>query len=175
MSGHELILGGVKSGKTRYGMQRAMQGRQQIIYVATAQARDDEMRARIRRHRDDRPDDWLLIEEPIALSDVLKSHDSVEHCFIVDCLTLWMSNLLEQKDAVMDNQIDQFLNTLNQVDARVIMISNETSMGVVPLGSLTRRYCDAIGLLHQSAGQLCNRVTLMVAGLPIQVKGSEDA
>ena len=167
----ELVLGGARSGKSGYAQQQALTGNLQVIYVATATAGDAEMQKRIERHRADRPSHWQLIEEPIALASVITANASPESCILVDCLTLWLSNLLAADDEqLMQNEINQLCEALPVVQGRLILVSNETGLGIIPMGELTRRYCDEVGLLHQRLAQLCDHVTFMVAGLPQKLK-----
>ena len=129
------------------------------------------MQARIERHQADRPAHWRLIEEPVALADTLRQNASTAHCLLVDCLTLWLSNLLAlQDESVFRLQIDSLLQVLPTLPGKLIFVSNETGLGIIPMGELTRRYCDEAGLLHQRLAQLCESVTFMVAGLPQKIK-----
>lgn len=167
----ELILGGARSGKSGYAQQQAIESGLQVIYIATATAGDAEMQDRIRRHRADRPSHWQLIEEPLALADTLKGNASAENCVLVDCLTLWLSNLLGlQDEAVFQTQLNKLFEVLPTLPGKIIFVSNETGLGIIPMGELTRRYCDEAGLLHQRLAQLCEQVTFMVAGLPQHLK-----
>lgn len=167
----ELILGGARSGKSGYAQQQAIECGLRVIYIATATADDAEMQDRIRRHRADRPSHWQLIEEPLALADTLKQNTSAEHCVLVDCLTLWLSNLLGRQDeTVFQIQLNKLFEVLPRLPGKIIFVSNETGLGIIPMGELTRRYCDEAGLLHQRLAGLCERVTFMVAGLPQKLK-----
>ncbi len=169
-----LVLGGAKSGKSRYaetlvGAEVSQSGGS-AIYLATATADDDEMRARIARHREDRTragTAWKTIEEPIAISSQLTDLDA-QTTVLIDCLTLWLSNCLHQQS--WPKQKERLFAALDSSDSNLIFVSNEISMGVVPLGELTRQYVDEIGLLHQQLAAQCNQVTLMVAGLPTKLK-----
>lgn len=168
----ELILGGVRSGKSRLAEQHAMDSGLPVTYVATATADDDEMRTRIAHHRKQRPDHWRLVEEPLALAAILQREAAAGHCVLVDCLTLWLTNLLCAQDEMrLSQEIADLLRVLPGLPGHIILVSNETGMGVVPLGELTRRYCDEAGRLHQAVAQSCERVILTVAGLPLNVKG----
>ncbi len=167
-----LILGGVRSGKSRFGEQLAVVSELPVTYIATATAGDDEMRTRIAAHREHRPKDWLVIEEPIQLGRALQSHAAVNSLLLVDCLTLWLTNLLTAKsDSVFKQERSALLATLPDLKGKIILISNETNMGITPMGALSRRYCDEAGRLHQELAGLCDRVILMVAGLPQIMKG----
>ena len=167
-----LILGGVRSGKSQLAEQLAMDSGLPVTYIATATAEDAEMHRRIERHRADRPDHWALVEEPIALAAALKQHAAEGRCVIVDCLTLWLTNLLMADDPdLLEQELDALLAALDGLPGEVILVSNETGMGVIPLGEITRRYCDEAGRLHQRLAQQCERVVLTVAGLPQVLKG----
>lgn len=169
----ELILGGVRSGKSALAQQKAIDSGLAVVYVATATAADEEMAERITRHRNDRPHEWLLCEEPLALANVLKQNARSDRCLLVDCLTLWLTNLLmaeDEKQFCLQRQ--QLLDVLPGLAGHVILVSNEINMGVVPMGELSRRFCDESGWLHQAIAQQCDRVTLTVAGLPMVIKGS---
>ena len=166
-----LILGGVRSGKTRLAQQRASESGLDVVYLATAQAGDAEMRQRIERHRLDRPAHWSLIEEPLSLAAALLAHAAPTRCLIVDCLTLWLTNLLLHEDAqCLQRERQALLETLPGLPGHLILVSNETGLGVVPMGELTRRYCDEAGWLHQDLAAICDEVTLTVAGLPLPLK-----
>jgi adenosylcobinamide kinase / adenosylcobinamide-phosphate guanylyltransferase len=170
---HTLILGGVRSGKSRLAEQRAANSCLEVIYVATAQALDDtEMRARIDTHRARRLENWTTIEAPIRLADTLRAHCAPDRCVLVDCLTLWLTNLLCANDAgLLAVQCDALLTALPTLPGRIILVSNETGLGVVPMGALTRRYVDAAGELHQRLAEVCSNVIMTVAGLPMVLKG----
>ena len=170
----ELILGGARSGKSALAERRAAASGLAVSYIATAQARDDEMRERIEHHRLRRPQQWTVVEEPYALAAVLREHASPERCLLVDCLTLWLSNLLAEEpvdETAFVRARDEFLQLLPQLPGEVILVSNEVGLGIVPLGELSRRFCDESGRLHQAVAERGERVTFVTAGLPIAVKG----
>lgn len=165
----ELILGGVRSGKSRLAEQRALESGLEVVYIATARVCDEEMRQRILHHQARRPADWRLVEAGSDLANVLQREAAPDRCLLVDCLTLWVTQLL--CDGEVDiNQLYDFIDIFKGLPGRIILVSNETNMGIVPLGELSRRYCDEMGRLHQQLGALCERVTLTVAGLPLVVK-----
>ena len=169
----QLILGGARSGKSRLAEKLATDSSLAVTYIATSQPLDGEMNARVAHHRARRPAEWGLIEEPLALARVLRETASAERCLLVDCLTLWLTNLL-----MLDNperltqEREALLDCLAALPGEVIFVSNETGMGVVPLGDLTRRYVDEAGWLHQALAERCQRVVLTVAGLPLTLKGT---
>lgn len=177
-----LILGGVKSGKSGLAENLAHQHEQRtgasVTFIATATAHDQEMEQRIERHKADRHQHWTVCEEPLKLAEVLTHTDQhylqthTDGCIIIDCLTLWVTNLLMHPDGdYMRQEIMGFQGAVKHCKSRLIIVSNETNMGVTPLGELSRQYCDEVGLLHQSLGAELDDVMLMVAGIPLTVKG----
>jgi len=167
-----LVLGGMRSGKSAYAERRAFESGLKVVYVATAQARDAEMQARIECHRARRPRNWGLIEEPVALAAVLRAQATARHCLLVDCMTLWLSNLLELHDPTrFDRERTALLDCLPQLPGAVLLVSNEVGMGIVPMGELSRRFCDEAGRLNQALADRCDRVVLTVAGRPLVVSG----
>lgn len=169
----ELILGGVRSGKSRYAELRARESQLDVVYIATATAGDAEMHARIRAHQERRPAAWSVVETPRALAAALRTHAAPERCVLVDCLTLWLTNLLCAEDERgLRTERAALLDVLPGLPGHIILVGNETSMGVTPLGELTRRFGDEAGCLHQELGVLCDRVVLTVAGLPLVLKGT---
>jgi adenosylcobinamide kinase/adenosylcobinamide-phosphate guanylyltransferase len=169
----ELILGGVRAGKSRLAEQRARASGLQVVYIATAIAGGDaELEERIAQHRLRRPPDWTIIEEPLALGATLRGQASAERCLVVECLTLWLTNLLCNAVERLEREQRSLLDSLRVLPGHIILVSNETGLGVVPLGELSRRFVDASGELHQRLAALCDRVTLAVAGLPYTLKGT---
>ncbi len=170
----QLILGGARSGKSRLAEQRAADSGLAVTYIATSQPLDGEMNARVQLHRERRPAHWALVEEPLELARVLREHASPERCLLVDCLTLWLTNLLMAEDPqCLAAEREALLQCLAGLPGEIIFVSNETGLGVVPLGELTRRYVDEAGWLHQALAERCQRVTLTVAGLPLTLKGTD--
>ena len=168
----QLILGGVRSGKSRLAEQHAIATRLPVVYIATAQAQDAEMQERIQHHQTNRPQHWTVLEEPLALAQALQAQAMDGRCVLVDCLTLWLTNLLcLQNEIRLQQEIETLLQTLPNLPGEIILVSNETGMGIVPLGELTRRYCDEAGRLHQAIAARCESVILTVAGLPLTLKG----
>ncbi|MDH5600462.1 MAG: bifunctional adenosylcobinamide kinase/adenosylcobinamide-phosphate guanylyltransferase [Gammaproteobacteria bacterium] len=168
----ELILGGARSGKSHYAEVCAKESKLDVIYIATAQALDNEMQQRIKLHQQQRPDHWLLVEEPLNLVGVLKDHAKDTSCILVDCLTLWLSNQLcseEHKDNIEQN-VKALVNELGQLPGKIIFVSNEVSMGIIPMGEINRTFVDEAGRLHQRLAAVCDKVTLMVAGIPSPIK-----
>ncbi|TAN48146.1 MAG: bifunctional adenosylcobinamide kinase/adenosylcobinamide-phosphate guanylyltransferase [Methylococcaceae bacterium] len=167
----ELILGGARSGKSRYAEVRATALADECVYLATATPGDAEMAERIALHRRRRADAWLTVEEPLALAQALTEYCRPNRCVLVDCLTLWLSNVLFAEDGACDEpryQREQaaLLNTLPRLPGHVLLVGNELGMGVVPMGAVTRRFVDENGRLHQDLAALSRRVVWVVAGLP---------
>jgi adenosylcobinamide kinase/adenosylcobinamide-phosphate guanylyltransferase len=168
-----LILGGARSGKSKLAEKLAHESKLAVTYIATAQVLDAEMNERIAQHRARRPAHWSSVEEPIALAATLQQYAAHDHCVLVDCLTLWLTNLLLHPDtATFARERTALLSALPSLPGIIILVSNETGMGVVPLGELTRRYCDEAGLLHQDIAAQCDQVLLTIAGLPLTLKGT---
>ncbi|PCJ70501.1 MAG: bifunctional adenosylcobinamide kinase/adenosylcobinamide-phosphate guanylyltransferase [Rhodobiaceae bacterium] len=164
-----LILGGARSGKSRYGeaLVRASSGR--AVYIATAEARDDEMTARIAKHREQRGSDWALIEEPIHLARVLREQVRAEDVVLVDCLTLWLSNLMGEEREIA-SAVDELLAAIETCPARIVFISNEIGWGIVPDNALARTFRDEAGRLHQQLSAQIDAVVAVIAGLPLMLK-----
>lgn len=167
----ELVLGGARSGKSRYAEQQAIASGLQVIYIATAEAGDDEMQARIAHHRDRRPGHWQTEEQPIHLAQAIQDHADSKHCILVDCLTLWLCNVLFDKQGELQaeryrQQSQALLEVLAGCKQRVILVSNEVGLGVVAADAMTRRFVDEAGFLHQKIAQISDKVVLVTAGLP---------
>jgi adenosylcobinamide kinase/adenosylcobinamide-phosphate guanylyltransferase len=172
-----LVLGGVRSGKSRWAQQLAARAGK-VVYIATAQPSDAEMEEKIRRHRADRPSTWPTIEEPLELGRAIASCDADCGVILVDCLTIFTANLLhaeEQQPGSMPQRLDELYRALRNPRAPVILVSNEVGSGVVPAYELGRRYRDALGELNQRVAAIADRVVLMVAGLPLALKGGMEA
>lgn len=168
----ELILGGVRSGKSGFAERRAKMSGLAVTCIVTAQPNDQEMAARIRHHRENRPASWRVVEEPVALAGALKKWAAPGQCLLVDCITLWLSNLLHADQSTFAREREHLVATLPALAGEIILVSNEVGMGIVPLGELSRRFSDEAGRLHQDLAKICDRVTLVVAGLPLAVKGN---
>lgn len=170
MSKTALILGGARSGKSRYAESLAAGSAKQVVYIATGQALDTEMAARIAKHRQDRPANWQTVEEPILLSATLKQYAQENRCLLVDCLTLWLSNILfdaqgQVQETLFKQQSQALLETVTTLAGEVIFVSNEVGQGVVPMDAMSRRFVDEAGRLHQQLAQRCGRVVFVTAGL----------
>lgn len=176
MSGSKtLILGGIRSGKSRLAERLAIQSHLPVTYVATAAIEDAEMQTRIALYRANRPNHWHVIEEPLHLGSTLSQLINGNQCLLVDCLTFWMANLLMyEDDTLFENELSAFMSALSLLPGRTILVSSETGMGIMPMDELTGRYCDETGRLHQLIARQCEQVILTVAGLPYYLKGEPD-
>ncbi|TXH87755.1 MAG: bifunctional adenosylcobinamide kinase/adenosylcobinamide-phosphate guanylyltransferase [Rhodoferax sp.] len=182
----ELILGGQKSGKSRRAELLARQWLEQgtgpqALLIATAQPWDEEMRARIARHQSDRAarvPGMVTVEEPLALAQAIQQHSTPQTLLVVDCLTLWLTNCLMPAELEPNQppprmeaaQIAPLLVAIENASGPVVLVGNEIGLGVIPLGSEVRAFVDALGQLNQAVAQVCQRVTLMAAGLPLTLK-----
>ncbi|KCY50281.1 cobinamide kinase / cobinamide phosphate guanyltransferase family protein [Acinetobacter baumannii 1571545] len=170
----QLILGGARSGKSRLAEQTAISMQLAVTYVATAQALDPEMESRIAHHQNQRPIHWALVEEPLFLAKALQEIDRPNQIILVDCLTLWLTNLLLLEDKnVQQFECEQLLKVLPTLQSEIILVSNETGLGIVPLGEISRRFVDEAGRLHQALGQIADKVVFCVAGFPMILKGDK--
>ncbi len=167
-----LILGGARSGKSRYAEQSAEscahQNQQQLIYIATATAGDTEMSSRIKQHQVRRGSQWQLVEEPLDLAGIINAYKEPHYCLLVDCLTLWLTNSLLQGDWA--SRRSDYLQALALSNATIFFVSNEVGSGVVPMGELSRQFVDEAGSLHQELAKICDKVIFVTAGLPMELK-----
>ena len=180
-----LVLGGARSGKSRFAeslvMQRVSDNKNitgslqlECLYFATAEALDSEMAARIEQHQLSRQTeaiDWRTIESPLALSAALKRNVQHSSLVLIDCLTLWLTNHLLQGADNWQAVKAEFLLTIAELPGEIILVSNEVGCGIVPMGEISRRFVDEAGWLHQDIAAIADRVTLVTAGLPLRLKG----
>lgn len=171
-----LVLGGARSGKSRYAEYLASMTELPVTYIATAQVYDDEFRQRVQHHQQQRPPYWQTLENPFQLAKCLQENDSTERCLIVDCLTLWLAQCLCpdcEKPAEIDwaQERDALMQALPGLQSQVVLVSNEVGMGIVPLGEINRKFQDEQGRLNQAVAQLAEKVTFVAAGLPLKLKG----
>lgn len=169
------MLGGVRSGKSRYA-QHVAERADRVTFVATAERRDDaEMHAKIERHRAERPSRWSTIEEPLQLAQAIQQGGKDSQVILIDCLTLFASNLLEAYETdskQIHSRIDELCAALQEARCSVILVSNEVGSGVVPAYELGRKFRDLVGEINQRVAAVSSTVLLMVAGLPFPLKGS---
>jgi adenosylcobinamide kinase/adenosylcobinamide-phosphate guanylyltransferase len=168
------VLGGARAGKSAFAVARARALGGRVVFVATAEAGDAEMAARITRHRAERPPAWRTVEVPLELTSALTALEGQADVVIVDCLNLWVANLLEKRPELGDAELDAEAAGLEAVARRpafsLILVSNEVGWGVHPATELGRRFRDALGLVNQAAARAAGEVVLMVAGCPLTVK-----
>ena len=165
-----LILGGARSGKSRYALELGESVSQDRVFVATGVGFDVGMRERIERHRKDRDASWRTVEESVAVWDVIGSECGEGRVVVLDCLTLWLNNLmLEDRD--VESDLERLVEVLEGVEGDVILVSNEIGLGLVPDTELGREFRDLHGRMNQRVAAVCDRVLFMVAGLAVVVKG----
>jgi adenosylcobinamide kinase/adenosylcobinamide-phosphate guanylyltransferase len=163
------ILGGARSGKSRRAQMLAEAHDGKLLFVATAQPFDDEMRDRITKHQKDRDSRWQTVEAPIDLPGAVRNQALLGQVLVIDCLTLWMSNiLLQEMDA--NAASDELVRALSDAACPIYIVSNEVGLGIVPDNALARQFRDVVGTLHQKVAAAANRVEWMVAGLSLQMK-----
>ena len=180
---NELIFGGARSGKSLLAEKRALESGLRVIYVATAQALDGEMTRRIAHHQARRPPEWGLVEAPLELAQNLRQYAAADTCLLVDCLTLWLSNLLFAGEAarqaeagfaidcpLFSGEVAALIETLPTLPGKIILVSNEVGWGLVPMAAVSRLFADEQGRLNQKVATVCERVTLVAAGLPLALK-----
>lgn len=170
------ILGGARSGKSSYAEKLATDSGLTITYIATAQIYDDEFKQRVALHKASRPAHWLTVEAHHKLADALLKASQPDTCVIVDCLTVWLAQCICPECAPPEgvNWQDErrdFLSQLAQTQSKVILVSNEVGMGIVPLGEINRQFQDEQGRLNQAIAQLADKVFFIAAGLPLKLKG----
>jgi adenosylcobinamide kinase/adenosylcobinamide-phosphate guanylyltransferase len=166
-----LVLGGARSGKSAYAERLVAESGLERVYVATAEPGDPEMAERIAQHRSRRSRDWRTIEAPTQLEDVLKAEAREGRAVLVDCLTLWLSNLM-LAGLDVEARSERFLLLMSRLPGLLVFVSNEVGLGVVPDNPLGRRFRDAQGRLNQAVARAADRVVFMAAGLPLVLKGA---
>ncbi|ADZ92669.1 bifunctional adenosylcobinamide kinase/adenosylcobinamide-phosphate guanylyltransferase [Marinomonas mediterranea] len=179
-----LVLGGVRSGKSAYAEQWIEQREGTVSYVATTKIWTDEsgnavdanLLERIELHRQRRPDAWQLVEEPIELAETLlniaRQHRNTSHTILVECCSLWLTNLLcEEPRKDIEKYKTALLNALSSVECDIVLVSSEVGLGIMPMNKLAREFSDELGSLNQNIAQKCDKVTFVAAGLPLTMKG----
>jgi adenosylcobinamide kinase / adenosylcobinamide-phosphate guanylyltransferase len=165
-----LVLGGARSGKSRHAEDLALRHKGERIYIATAEPRDEEMQRRIAEHRRRRGTEWRIFEEPLELTNALQRACGDSRLVLVDCITLWLSNLLMLERDV-GQEIERLCMMLPGLRGEVILVSNEVGLGIVPENALARRFRDDAGFANQRIAAACDEVVVMVAGLALKLKG----
>jgi len=163
-----LVLGGARSGKSRFALERAAALEAPRVFVATAEARDDEMTSRIARHRAERSTEWRTIEEPIRLEEVVGRTSA--GVLLIDCLTLWLSNVMESAGSKAPEAIDRLVTTLRERRAAVVAVSNEVGLGIVPENAIAREFRDLAGAMNRKIAEIATELHLLVAGQPLRIK-----
>ena len=168
-----LVLGGARSGKSAYAENLAAKSGNTVIYVATAEVLDGSIKKRVELHRERRPTEWKTVESPLSLAKTVQGLAGEGVTVLVDCLTMWVTNLLcaENKD-LLKQEIDSLIKVLPELAGDIILVSNEVGLGVIPMGELTRDYVDTAGKLHQHVAAQADNVVMVVAGLPMAFKGA---
>ena len=171
MGGHVLVLGGARSGKTGFAERLAMRAGETPLYLATAQALDAEMLERVKLHQQQRHKRFSTLEEPLALTAALRGAAKKHDVILVDCLTLWITNLIVANRNVAE-AVDELAAALPQIEgSRIILVSNEVGLGIVPDNPMARMFRDLAGAAHQRLAEICAEVHFVVAGLPMTLKG----
>lgn len=167
------VTGGTRSGKSQYALDVANLYGKRKAYLATAEALDDEMQERIKKHRQRRGKDWTIIEEPLGVNKVLVKIDGLYDVVVLDCVTIWISNLLTQyrgKEAAIIRQVEKLAKAAKEFTGTLVMVSNEVGMGIVPRNRLARQFRDLSGYANQKLAEVAEEVVMMVAGIPLKVK-----
>jgi adenosylcobinamide kinase/adenosylcobinamide-phosphate guanylyltransferase len=164
-----LVLGGARSGKSRTALQLAEQASLQRIYVATAQAFDEEMRERIALHRLERDRSWRTVDAPLELPQAIQAQTSPDRAVLVDCLTLWLSNIV-LADRDPSQEADRLIHAVRDAQGPLILVSNEVGQGIVPSTPLGRSFRDEQGCLNQTIAEACDAVVFVAAGCPVLLK-----
>jgi adenosylcobinamide kinase/adenosylcobinamide-phosphate guanylyltransferase len=183
----ELVIGGARSGKSAFAEAQALASGQRVVYVATAQAQDAEMERRVAHHRARRPAAWRSIEAPLRLAETLRGLAAPDTCVLVDCLTLWLSNLFfagsaarqaEANEAIacplLAGETQALLDALPALPGRIVLVANEVGWGIVPMHPVSRLFADEQGRLNQRVAAVSDRVTLVAAGLPLELKAARS-
>jgi adenosylcobinamide kinase/adenosylcobinamide-phosphate guanylyltransferase len=172
-----IVIGGCRSGKSRYALDLAGKlSENKKIFIATCLPQDEEMRQRVARHQKDRGKTWITLEVPIDLPETVTQNSSRGDVILVDCLTLWISNLLtktrETSEREVIESVDNLTRALQTVKCPVILVSNEVGTGIVPENQLARQFRDIMGMANQRVAACADGVIWMVAGIPVKIKGS---
>ncbi len=168
------IIGGARSGKSNFALEEASRVSGKKAYIATAEALDEEMMHRIEEHKRKRGNDWITYEEPLKIADVIKKIEGKYSVIVIDCLTLWLSNLMYSNlniKAEIESLVDVLKNSeLRTQNSELVVISNEVGMGIVPENEIARRFRDIAGILNQKVAEISDEVYLIAAGIPVKIK-----
>lgn len=170
-----LYTGGARSGKSNRALEKAEKRGIRRLFIATAEPLDKEMQDRIVRHRAERGELWTTVDEPVEVTSVIAHHDNDTEVFLLDCLTMWISNLMGKglDDGDIRSKVLELVDALGTCSADVLLVSNEVGQGIVPVEAMGRRYRDLLGWTNQQIAATCDCVVFMVAGLPMVIKGRE--
>lgn len=168
-----LVTGGARSGKSAYALRQAM-AYEKRAFIATAMPVDEEMEERITEHRRQRGESFLTLEESVDLAGAVSSLPDDIEIAVIDCLTVWLGNVMHDSGAVHNGRIDAFLETLENPPCDLVIVTNEVGMGIIPATPLGRQFRDAAGFLNQETARLADEVVLMVSGIPTIIKGEEE-
>jgi adenosylcobinamide kinase/adenosylcobinamide-phosphate guanylyltransferase len=165
------VLGGARSGKSSWALRYAEERYRSLLFLATAEVGDEEMAERVRRHKASRGSGWRLLEEPLELDAAITGKCGEADAVVVDCLTVWLSNVMLKKgEGAVIPYVDRLLGALSKRKQALVVVSNEVGMGVVPPYPLGRIFRDHAGFLNQKVASMADEVYLMVAGLPVAIK-----
>ena len=170
-----LITGGARSGKSDFALRLASKLKKEVIYLATAEARDTEMDERIKKHKLSRPPTWKTVEEPKRIAKVIEENRKFTGTIIIDCITLWLNNILSGKeDEMILEEVKNLFRIARKTDSTFIIISNEVGLGIVPTSKLGRRFRDLAGRVNQIIAKEADEVYFMLSGIPTKIKGEKD-
>lgn len=168
------ITGGARSGKSKFALKEASRILGNKAYIATAEAIDEEMRERIEKHKKQRGNIWDTYEEPIKIVDVIKDIEDQYSVIVIDCLTLWLSNLFLNNKNV-EKEIESLYSSLSAVHCPLFIVSNEVGTGIVPENEMARKFRDMAGFLNQNIAEIADEVYMMIAGIPLKIKEEKHA
>jgi len=169
-----LVTGGVRSGKSDFALRSAESSNGELIFLATAEAGDDEMSARIKKHQDERSQRWKTVEEPVKIDEVLDAYSKSSNTMLIDCLGVWTSNILLSQDKLsFEKSADRLIKSVSNFKGNLVMVTNEVGFGIVPDNELSRRYRDMLGSLNKGILEVADAGVLVVCGAPIYLKGKE--
>lgn len=171
-----LVTGGGRSGKSRHALELALP-RESKVFIATAEAIDDEMRARIEKHREVRGEEFLTVEEPLDLARAVRSLPEGTEVAVIDCLTVWLGNLVHRHEGEAHGfpEVPAFVEAVRDPPCDLIIVTNEVGMGIIPANELARRFRDLAGTVNQAVATLADEVVLMVSGIPVVIKNARAA
>ena len=167
-----LITGGARSGKSQFAQKLALEAGGRVLFIATAEAKDEDMRLRIKAHRGSRPGSWKTLEAPLGVSDTIGQHIGEAKIVVIDCITVLVANTMLQGhgEELVLKEIEDLISQMDKLEATFILVSNEVGLGIVPDNELGRRYRDCLGRANQLLAQHADEVYLMVAGIPLRLK-----